>query len=87
MGIRSKNYKYDICKPDTTHKTDVDQGAIYPLLFENERVEGLGLSATVDLGNYLVIKDQDTKEYHIIDRNEVRDICIKTCKQVLPEEE
>lgn len=85
-GIRSKNYRYDICKPDTTRKVHEDVFTICPILFENERVEGLGLSVTVELGNYLTINDQDTQEFWVFDYTEVRDICTRTCKQVLPEE-
>lgn len=91
QGIRSSKYKYDICKPDTEHKVeckaDDHQATIYPLVFENERVEGLGLSVIINPDDRLTIKDQDTNEYWVINYNMVRDIRTKTCRQVLPEEE
>lgn len=86
-GIRSKNYKHDICKPDTTRKVHDDVFIICPILFENERVEGFGLSVTIDFYEHLTIKDQDTNEYWVIDYKEVREVQTRTCKQVLPEEE
>ncbi len=90
-SIRSNKYKYDICKPDTTNKVEskIDDGqvTIYPLLFENERVEGFGLSVFVDFYEHLTIKDLDSYEYWVINFNEVQEVRTKTCKQVLPEEE
>lgn len=86
-SIRSRNYKYDICKPDTTHKVDVAPGTIYPLIFENERVEGLGLSVTIDFEYLLTIKDADSDEFWVIDCNDVREVQTKTCKMILPEKE
>lgn len=90
-GICSSKYKYDICKPDTTNKVeckaDNDQVTIYPLTFENERVEGFGLSVIVNLDEHLTIKDQDTNDYWVIDYNEVREVQTRTCKQVSSEEE
>ena len=72
-GIRSSKYKYDICKPDTTNKVEREA--------DNDQV------TIVDLDERLTIKDQDTKEYWVIDYNEVREVRTKTAKMILPDKE